>query len=104
MGLADTLEQHATSTGSVVPYVAGLPLEGLFFPERLPVLYQQFWMGNTKPDDHFESSYLALLQDAWLQPACVAASKADGFRVSDCFDVSRLLRYTKAPIFVGMNR
>lgn len=101
--LAETLASHASATGAAAPRVTGFPIEGVFFPEKWPVLFEQFAIGNKAPLSGFASKYLALLQDPWFQPACVAAAKREGFKSADCFDVSRLMPYTKQPLFVTMN-
>lgn len=102
--LADTLAAHARDRDQAAPRVVGFPVEGLFFPQGYPVLFPEFRAGITIPLDGFMSSYLALLQDPWVPPACLEASKADGFNVNLCFDVSRLIRYTRTPLFIAMNR
>jgi len=43
-------------------------------------------------------------QDPWLLPACVEASRKEGFVAEDCFDVSRMVPYVRSPLFILMNR
>eukprot|EP00929_Paragymnodinium_shiwhaense_P039588 TRINITY_DN20781_c0_g1_i2.p1 TRINITY_DN20781_c0_g1~~TRINITY_DN20781_c0_g1_i2.p1 ORF type:complete len:406 (-),score=92.53 TRINITY_DN20781_c0_g1_i2:291-1508(-) len=102
--LAGVLAKNAQAKGAQPPRVVGMPIEGMFFPEKLPVLFEQFALGNTEPDSSFESKYLNLLFDSWFQPDCVAAAKSEGFSVSDCFNVAKSLLYTKTPLFICMNR
>jgi len=102
--LADTLERYAKTANQAPPRVVGFPIEGMFFPEKWPVLFEQFIVGNKEPVANFMSQYLALLQEPWFPPACVEASKKEGFPRGDCFDVSKMLYYTKTPLFIGMNR
>lgn len=102
--LGDRMEAHARQVNAAPPRVVGFPIEGLFFPEKWPVLYEQFIIGNTAPVANFMSSYLKLLQNPWFQPACVDASKRYGFNKADCFNVFTAVNYTMRPLFIGMNR
>jgi len=102
--LADLMTAHARAKNQASPRVVGFPIEGMFFPEKWPVLREAFALGNKAPVANFMSQYLALLQHPWFPPACVEASKKEGFALGDCFDVSRMIYYTKTPLFIGMNR
>lgn len=102
--LADLLAARAKANGQASPRVVGFPIEGMFFPEKWPVLVPEFAVGVREPFANFMSQYLALLQNPWYPPACIEASKKEGFKRGDCFDVSRMIKYTKTPLFIGMNR
>jgi hypothetical protein len=102
--LADKMTNFAKTMQHKAPRVTGFAIEGMFFPERWPVLYEAFALGSHEPAANFMTKYLAMLQKPWFSPACVQASSQGRFAESECFDVSKMLVYTKTPVFTAMNR
>lgn len=103
--LAERLAQVADAKHSKPPRVTGVPIEGVFFPENQPVLYETFILGDRSPVTGLFSEYLKLLQDPWLHPGCVAAVKHKGnVALAECFDISKMFQYTVTPSFICMNR
>lgn len=103
--LAERLAQAAHARHSKPPRVAGVPIEGVFFPEDQPQLYEAFIFGLRSPITAIASEYLKFLQDPWLHPGCVAAAQQKGgAALAECFDISKMFQYTVTPLFVCMNR
>jgi len=101
---AETVAARAHSQDLPAPRVAGVPIEGMFFPKSFPIEFEQFVVGNRAPLDNFFGAYLNLLQDPWMNPACVQHSVEQHLSMSHCFDVSNVVSVIKTPLFILQNR
>lgn len=101
---AGKLASYADIHNHAAPRTAAFPIEGMFFPKNFPVEFPQFALGNRHAISDFMSKYLNLLQYPWLHPGCVEAAKKEKFPEQDCFSISKMFKYTKTPMFMGMNR
>lgn len=97
----ERLRGMAAGAGAKPPDFAVIPVEGVFFPAKFPVLFPEFILGIHKAADAIVSKYLAnLFGPVWMHEGCVAARGEDA---SLCWDVSALVGYVKARLFVVTN-
>lgn len=75
-----------------------------FFPERWPVLWEEFRMGVEVPVDGFMASWCHLLEGSFLHEGCVANATAAKRPVRECQDVSKILPLLKAEVFIFQNQ
>lgn len=88
----------------IAPRTVVLPIAGLFFPERWPVLWEEFRMGVEVPVDGFMASWCHLLEGSFLHEGCVANATAAKRPVRECQDVSKILPLLKAEVFIFQNQ
>lgn len=113
---ADWITSKLHSLG-ISPRSVVLPIAGLFFPERWPVLWEEFRMGVEVPVDGFMASWCHLLEGAgtvaphmalpggsFLHEGCVANATAAKRPVRECQDVSKILPLLKAEVFIFQNQ
>ncbi|CAK9046001.1 Palmitoleoyl-protein carboxylesterase notum1a [Durusdinium trenchii] len=84
--------------------VVVLPMAGLFFPMEWPVLWEEFRWGLEVPVDGFMASWCHLLEESFLHEGCVSAATAAGKPKRECQDVSKILPYIKAQVFMLQNQ
>lgn len=97
------LRKSSNAPAAPVPRVTSIPLAGLFFPEGWPVLFEEFVLGSIKPRDSFMSWWVATLEGGFMHEGCLAAAKANGTAVKDCFDVSKVLPFVQGDLFIVQN-
>lgn len=100
---ADWITSKLHSLG-ISPRSVVLPIAGLFFPERWPVLWEEFRMGVEVPVDGFMASWCHLLEGSFLHEGCVANATAAKRPVRECQDVSKILPLLKAEVFIFQNQ
>ena len=89
---------------NVAPRVVLLPIAGLFFPHKWPVLWEEFRLGLELPVDGFMAFWCHLIEDSFLHEGCVAAAKAAKRPPRECQDVSKILPELKADVFIFQNQ
>jgi len=98
--LTEKLGAAALAKNIRAPKVVAMPIAGIFFPEKFPVLFEAFKVGVTIPYKGMADDLLAMFEHAYLHPKCVANTK----KHSRCWDVSKMYSYIKTPLFVVSNR
>ncbi|CAJ1362141.1 unnamed protein product [Effrenium voratum] len=101
---ADWISQKLAALGSSPSRVVAAPTGGLFFPQKWPVMWEEFRIGLHVPVDGFMASWCHLLEGSFMHEGCVAAAKQHGTPVRDCQDVSKILPVLKAETFIFQNQ
>eukprot|EP01013_Petalomonas_cantuscygni_P042242 TRINITY_DN75_c0_g1_i1.p1 TRINITY_DN75_c0_g1~~TRINITY_DN75_c0_g1_i1.p1 ORF type:complete len:496 (-),score=48.12 TRINITY_DN75_c0_g1_i1:1374-2861(-) len=101
---AGVLVTHPHGRGSVSQDYVFLssPIAGYFFPQSVNA-YEEWMLGIDEPINKFFVEYVVSAEASYLHPVCVAAKKALGEELAECWDGNVALNYSRVPTFVVEN-